>query len=408
MTNAADFEKLRQDFPLLQTKMRGKPLTYLDSAATSQKPQCVIDAISQYYTHDNANIHRGVYELSERATQHYENARVTIQHFIHAKHAHEIIFVRGCTEAINLVAQSYGRSSFKANDEIIISGLEHHSNIVPWQLLCEQVGAILKVIPINDAGEVDLECYQQLFSDKTKLVAFSHTSNALGTILPAKHMIDIAHAHQVPVLLDGAQAVPHMPVDVVDLDCDFYVFSAHKAYAPTGVGVLYAKSALLEKMPPYQGGGDMIESVSFEKTTYNKLPYKFEAGTPNIAGVIGFGVAIDYLTTIGMQQIASHEQTLLTYATQQLLAIDGLRIIGTAKHKVGVISFVLDGIHPHDIATILDDKGIAIRAGHHCAMPLMHRFKVPATARASFGLYNSFADIDRLIQGIDEVKKVFA
>jgi cysteine desulfurase/selenocysteine lyase len=403
-----DFDKLRAEFPLLQEKTRGKPLVYLDNSATNQKPQVVIDALNHYYCHDNANIHRGVYELSERATREFEKARVDIQTFINAAHAHEIIFVRGATEGINLVAQSYGRSQLTKGDEMIISTMEHHSNIVPWQMLAEQVGAKLQVIPISDAGDIDLADYKNLFNAHTKIVAIAHASNALGTINPIKEMAAIAHAHGVPILVDGAQAFPHMPVDVQDLDCDFYVFSSHKAYGPTGIGVLYGKEKLLDKMPPYQGGGDMIESVSFTKTTYNKLPYKFEAGTPDIAGVIGFGAAVNYLKKIGMDNIAAHEQELLAYGTQKLSAIPGLTIIGTAKQKVGVISFVLADVHPHDIGTILDDEGIAIRAGHHCAMPVMERYHIPATVRASFGLYNTHADIDALVLGLMAVKKVFA
>jgi cysteine desulfurase/selenocysteine lyase len=402
-----NLKNLRADFPLLQQTTRGKPLIYLDNSATSQKPQSVIDALNCYYSNDNANIHRGVYELSERATREYENVRLAVKSFINAAHAHEIIFVPGTTAAINLVAQSFGRSQLKVLDEIIISTMEHHSNIVPWQLLAEQVGANLRVIPITDSGEIDLEAYEKLFNARTRIVAITHASNALGTINPIKKMIQIAHAHQVPVLVDGAQAFPHMPVDVQDLDCDFYAFSSHKAYGPTGLGVLYGKEKFLEKMPPYQGGGDMIESVSFTKTTYNKLPFKFEAGTPHIAGVIGFGAALAYMQKVGMENIARHEQALLAYATLKLLAIPGLKIIGTAEHKVGVISFVLDGVHPHDIGTILDDQGIAIRAGHHCAMPVMERFKIPATVRASFGVYNTEADIDALIAGLHEVQRLF-
>lgn len=403
-----DFIKLRADFPLLQQTAHGKPLIYLDNSVTSQKPQVVIDAITHYYTHDNANIHRGVYELSQRATEMYEQVRVDIKNFINAQHDHEIIFVRGTTEAINLVSQSYGRSRLQEGDEVIISAMEHHSNIVPWQMLAEQVGIIVRVIPISDAGEIEMDSYQNLFNKNTKMVAIAHASNALGTINPIKEMIAYAHRQGVPVLIDGAQAFAHMPIDVQDLDCDFYAFSSHKAYGPTGLGVLYGKTKFLEAMPPYQGGGDMIESVSFKKTTYNKLPAKFEAGTPHIEGVIGFGVALSYMKKIGMQNIAIHEDELLQYATKKLNAIPGLRIIGTAKKKVGVISFVLEGIHPHDIATILDNEGIAIRAGHHCAMPLMERFSVPATARVSFGLYNTKADIDVLAAGILAVKKVFA
>jgi cysteine desulfurase/selenocysteine lyase len=402
------FENIKSEFPLLQQMNRGKPLIYLDNSATNQKPRCVIQAIQHYYGHDNANVHRGVYELSERATREFEKTRVAVKEFINAKQVQEIIFVRGTTEGINLVAQSYGRSQLKANDEIIISTMEHHSNIVPWQMLAEQVGAHLKIIPITESGEIDLVAYKKLFTTNTKIVAITHASNALGTINPIKEMVAIAHAHQVPVLVDGAQAFPHMPVDVQELDCDFYVLSSHKAYGPTGVGVLYGKSHLLEAMPPYQGGGDMIESVTFAKTTYNKLPYKFEAGTPNMAGVIGFGAALAFLKNIGMDVIAAHEQALLHYATQQLLTIPGLKIIGTAEQKVGVISFVLSDVHPHDIGTILDDQGIAVRAGHHCAMPLMERFKVPATVRSSFGLYNTQEDVDALVAGVKEVRRIFA
>lgn len=403
-----DFNALRADFPLLKQKNRGKPLVYLDNSNTNQKPQSVIDAISHYYCYDNANIHRGIYELSERATREYEKSRVNIKNFINAAHAHEIVFVRGTTEGINLVAQSYGRANIKAGDEILVSMMEHHSNIVPWQLLAEQVGAKLTVIPITDAGEISLDVYRQMLTPKTKIVAITHASNALGTVNPIQEMAAIAHEHGVPILVDGAQAFPHMPVDVQALNCDFYVFSSHKAYGPTGIGILYGKEALLESMPPYQGGGDMIEQVTFEKTTFNKVPFKFEAGTPDIAGVIGFSAALSYLKKIGMEQIAAHEQSLLQYATEQLTQIPGLKVIGTAKHKVGVISFILEDIHPHDIGTILDDQGIAIRAGHHCAMPIMERFKVPATVRASFGLYNTKEEIDALVAGLFTVKKVFA
>lgn len=401
-------ETLRYDFPILQQHVRGKTLVYLDSSATSQKPKSVIEALQHFYSQDNANTHRGIYELSERATRLYEQTRKQIKEFINAKETHEIIFVKGATEAINLVAQTYGRSEITAGDEIIISTMEHHSNIVPWQLLAEEKGAVLKIIPISDVGEIDLEDYQNLFSPRTKLVAIAHASNVLGTINPIKEMASIAHAHQVPILVDGAQAFPHLAIDVQDLDCDFYAFSAHKAYGPTGLGVLYGKTALLENMPPYQGGGSMIEKVSFEKTTYGKLPAKFEAGTPNIASVIGFGVALNYLRGIGMERIAKHEQELLQYANQQLNTIPDLTIIGTAKNKVGVISFVLKDIHPHDIATILDNEGIAVRAGHHCAMPLTERYQVPATVRVSFGLYNTKQDVDALIAGLQKVKKVFS
>jgi cysteine desulfurase/selenocysteine lyase len=402
-----DFIKLREDFPLLKEHNRGKPLVYLDNSATNQKPQYVIDAINNYYCRDNANIHRGVYELSERTSRDYENARENVQRFINARFSHEIIFVRGTTEAINLVAQSYGRSRFKPQDEIIITTLEHHSNIVPWQMLTEQTGAVLRVVPISDNGEIDLEVYEKLFSARTKIVAVAHASNALGTINPIKRMAQIAHAHDVPILVDGAQAFPHMPVDVQDLDCDFYAFSSHKAYGPTGIGVLYGKEKYLEIMPPYQGGGDMIETVSFTKTTYNKLPFRFEAGTPDIAGVIGFNDAINYLRNIGMENIATREHGLLNYATEQLASMPGLKIIGTAKQKVGVISFIMEGIHPHDIGTILDENGICVRAGHHCAMPLMERFGIPATVRASFGLYNSEADVNALVRGLQQVQELF-
>ncbi len=398
----------KQDFPILRQTIHGKPLIFLDSAASSQKPQCVIDALVHYYQQDHANIHRGVYQLSERATKLYEEARTKIQHFIHAAYAHEIIFVRGTTEAINLVAESYGRSEFKAGDEIILSEMEHHSNIVPWQLLAEQIGVVLRVIPVLNSGELDLTQYETLFSPRTKMVALTHASNVLGTINPIKEMIATAHKHNVPALIDGAQAFPHMPVDVSDLDCDFYTFSSHKAYGPTGIGVLYGKTALLEKMPPYQGGGSMIEQVSFNKTTYAKLPYKFEAGTPNIADTIAFGAAIDYLTQIGMQAVFEHEQALLKETEKKLALLPGLHILGQAKNKVGVVSFVLDNIHPHDVGTILDHQGIAVRAGHHCAQPLMARFAIPACVRASFGIYNTHQDVDALIAGLLEVKRIFA
>lgn len=397
----------KQDFPILTQKIHGKPLVYLDSAASSQKPQCVIDAISHYYQHDHANVHRGVYELSARATKQYEEARHKVKNFIHAQHDHEVIFTRGATEAINLVANSFGRAYIKADDEIIVSTMEHHSNIVPWQMLCEQTGAILKVIPIFANGELDMQAYQALFSPRTKLVAITHVSNLLGTINPIKEITAIAHQHNAAVLVDGAQAIPHLPVDVQDLDCDFYAFSSHKAYGPTGVGVLYGKEKWLNAMPPYQGGGDMIERVSFAKTTYNKLPCKFEAGTPNIADVIGFGVALDYLSKIGMQRVYEHEQQLLALATKKLLMVPGLKIIGTVNHKAGVISFVLDDIHPHDLATILDHEGVAIRAGHHCAMPLIDFYEISACARASFGIYNDEKDIDVLVQGLHAAKRMF-
>lgn len=402
-----DFDLLRRDFPILQKTNRGKPIIYLDSAASAQKPHQVIKAMSDFYLHDYANIHRGIYELSERATALYENARETVRKFIHAKKAEEIIFVRGTTEGINLVAQSLGRSNWKAGDEVILSAMEHHSNIVPWYLLKQQIGIELKIIPVTDAGALDMEAYKRLFTSRTKMVALTHASNVLGTINPVKDITVIAHAHKVPVLLDGAQAVPHMPVNVQEMDCDFYVFSAHKLYGPTGVGVLYGKQELLSAMPPWQGGGDMIETVAFDNVTFAKSPQKFEAGTPDIAGVIGFAAAIDYLQEINMQAVFAHEQKLLAYAEPKLLAIPGLRIIGTTLPKVGVISFVMENIHPHDMGTVLDNEGIAIRAGHHCAMPLMERYNIPATARASFGIYNNEQDIDALIAAIQLATRIF-
>lgn len=407
-TQTVDFGALRQDFPILQETNRGKPLVYLDSAASAQKPIQVIQAITDFYLKDYANIHRGIYELSERATRLYENTREQVKRFIHARQAEEIIFVRGTTEGINLVAQCVGRSHWQTGDEVIVSAMEHHSNIVPWHLLREQIGIVLKVIPITDSGEIDLNAYQTLISPRTKMVAISHASNVLGTINPIKEITAIAHSHNVPVIVDGAQAVPHMPVDVQEMDCDFYVFSAHKLYGPTGIGVLYGKKALLDAMPPYQGGGDMIETVSFSHVTYAKVPQKFEAGTPDIAGVIGLSAALRYVQSIEMENIFSHEQHLLRYAEPKLLDIPGLRMIGTAPSKVGVISFVLDQIHPHDLGTVLDHEGIAVRAGHHCAMPLMERFHVPATVRASFGVYNQESDIDALLSAIHLAKRLFA
>ncbi len=397
----------RDDFPILQTSLYGKPLVYLDNAATTQKPFSVIEAESHYYRNDNANVHRGIHALSQRATDAYEAARVKVQQFINAASPNEIIFVRGTTEAINLVAQSYGRGRFKAGDEIILSQMEHHSNIVPWQILCEQTGAHLRVIPVNNIGELEFEAYNRLLSPRTRLVAVGHVSNALGTINPVRAIIDLAHTRGVPVLLDGAQAIAHLPVDVQALDCDFYAFSGHKLYGPTGVGVLYAKSALLEAMPPYQGGGDMIRSVSFEGTTYNTIPYKFEAGTPNIAGVIGLGAAVDYISGIGFDALLVNEGELLTYATEALGGIPGLGIIGNAQEKIGILSFVLDGVHAHDIGTILDRQGVAIRTGHHCTMPLMERLGIAATARASFALYNTKSEVDKLVAAIYEVKGLF-
>lgn len=400
-------EQVRADFPILQEKVRNKPLVYFDSAASSQKPQAVIDAISHVYAHDYANIHRGVHTLSVRATDKFEAAREKVRAFINAKSTKEIIFVRGATEAINLVAQSYGRSQLKAGDEIVISAMEHHANIVPWQMLCQQTGAVLKVAPMNQKGELLFEEFEQLLNDNTKLVAITHMSNALGTINPVEKIVAAAHAKHIPVLLDGAQAIPHAAVDVQALDCDFYVFSGHKLYGPSGTGVLYGKQALLEAMPPYQGGGDMIRMVTFEKTEYAGLPHKFEAGTPAIAEIIGLGAAIDYVTSIGMANIAAYEHELLTYATAQAEQIKGLNIIGQAEHKGGILSFTLDHIHPHDIGTMLDSLGIAIRAGHHCAMPVMDFYGVPATARASFGMYNTRQEIDILMQGIKSLIEVF-
>lgn len=397
----------RKDFPILHTSLYGKPLVYLDNAATTQKPSIVIEAESYYYRHTNANVHRGIHTLSQQATEAFEAARSALQQLINARHAHEIIFVRGTTEAINLVAQSYGRSRLKADDEIIISAMEHHSNIVPWQMLCQQTGAILRVVPVNDNGELDMSTYQALLNPNTKLVAITHVSNTLGTINPVKTIIQYAHAQHVPVLLDGAQAIAHMPVDVQDLDCDFYAFSGHKLYGPTGIGVLYGKADLLENMPPYQGGGDMISTVSFTGTTYNKLPYKFEAGTPNIAGVVGLGAAVGYLSEIGLDTITKHEQSLLDYATELISNIPDIRIIGNAADKAGIISWVLAGRHPHDIGTFLDRQAIAVRTGHHCTMPLMERFGVPATVRASFALYNTKNEVDKLVNAIYQAREMF-
>jgi cysteine desulfurase/selenocysteine lyase len=405
---AFDVEKIRADFPILREKVRGHELVYLDNAATSQKPQAVIDAIVEYYESGNANIHRGVHFLSEKATEDFENARKAVQRFVNAADASEIIFVRGTTEGINLVAQSYGGANVGAGDEVVITAMEHHSNIVPWQMLCEQKGAKLRVVPMNDRGELLLEEYEKLLGPKTKVAAISHVSNALGTINPVKRMIAMAHAKGIPVLVDGAQAVPHLVVDVQDLDADFYAFSAHKMYGPTGVGAVYGKKALLEKMPPYQGGGDMISSVTFEKTTWNKVPHKFEAGTPDMAGAIGWRAAIEYMNNVGVARIAAHEHELLEYATQVVGALPGVRIIGTAKEKASVLSFVIEDVHPHDIGTILDQEGIAVRTGHHCAQPVMERFGVPATVRASFAMYNTRAEVDALARGIEKVREVFA
>jgi cysteine desulfurase / selenocysteine lyase len=403
-----DVEKVRRDFPILKQQVHGHPLVYFDNAATSQKPRAVIDAVAHYYERGNANIHRGVHYLSEHATSEHEAARRTVQQFINAADKREIIFVRSATEGINLVAQTYGRAHVRAGDEVLITAMEHHSNIVPWQILCEEKQATLRVLPINERGELRLEELPKLLTPKTKIFAFTHVSNALGTINPVKKMIEIAHRHGVPVVIDGAQAAPHLKIDVQALNADFYVFSGHKVYGPTGIGVLYGKFALLDAMPPYQGGGDMIRSVTFEKTLYNDLPYKFEAGTPDIAGAIGLGAALKYVDHLGLDNIAAHEHDLLVYGTDALLSIPDVRIIGTAAQKAAVLSFVIEGIHPHDVGTILDQEGIAVRTGHHCAQPVMQFFHVPATARASLGLYNTRQEIDRLVKGIEKVKEVFA
>ncbi len=399
--------EIRKDFPILSLRVHGKPLVYIDNAASTQKPGAVIDTIQEYYLTENSNVHRGVHYLSEVATKKYENARVKAQKFLNAASEREMIFVRGTTEAINLVAATFGRQTLKEGDEVLITGLEHHSNIVPWQMICEEKNAKLRVVPIDDRGDVVLEEYERLLSGKVKIAAFSHVSNALGTVNPVKQMIEMAHRHGVPVLIDGAQAVPHLKVDVRDLDADFYVFSSHKVFGPTGLGVLYGKARLLESMPPYQGGGDMIKSVTFEKTIFNDIPYKFEAGTPHIAGAIGLGAALDYLDVLDWQSVRQYEQALLQWMTEMLSGIEGLRVIGTAQEKVGVVSFVLNGIHPHDIGTILDQEGIAIRTGHHCAQPVMERYGIPATARASIALYNTQEEVNALVQGIQKVKKVF-
>ncbi len=402
-----DAPNWRDDFPILRETINGMPLIYLDNGATTQKPQAVIDAEVAYYSQRNANVHRGVHTLSQRATDDYEAARSKIARFINAASTEEIIYVRGATEAINLVAQSFARPRLQPGDEILISALEHHSNIVPWQMVCAQTGALLKVVDIDERGELDPEHFTRLLGQRTRLVAVTHLSNALGSIVAVERIIELAHARGVAVLLDGAQAIAHLGVDVRALDCDFYAFSGHKLYGPTGIGVLYGKTALLAAMPPYQGGGDMIRSVTFEKTEYNDLPYKFEAGTPNIAGAIGLGAALDYVSGIGIAAIAAHERELLDYATAQVNGIAGLQIVGTASHKASILSFTLEGIHPHDIGTVLDDQGIAIRAGHHCAMPVMQRFGIAGTARASFALYNTRAEVDALVAGLHKVQEMF-
>jgi len=408
LADSWDVERIRADFPVLHQKVNGKPLVYLDNGASSQVPQVVIDRGSVYIEQEHSNIHRGVHYLSQRATTAYEGAREKVKRFINARESRECIFVRGATEGINLVMHGYGRKFIVPGDEIIISAMEHHANIVPWQMLCEEKGARLRVIPMNDAGELLLDEYDGLLNERTKFVAVTHVSNALGTINPIKEMIAQAHKYGVPVLIDGAQSAPHMPVDVQDLDCDFYAFSGHKMYAPTGSGIVYGKAELLERMNPFQGGGDMIRTVTFEKTTYAELPNKMEAGTPAIASQIGLGAAIDYLNSIGREQAAAYEAELLRYATEKVSAIEGLRIIGTAKNKASVLSFVIDGIHPHDIGTILDQEGIAVRAGHHCAQPVMQRFNLPATARASFAFYNTKEEIDVLAGTIEKVIEIFS
>jgi cysteine desulfurase/selenocysteine lyase len=400
-------KKIRRNFPILGAKVHGNPLVYLDNAATAQKPKSVVDAIQHYYLSENSNVHRGVHYLSELATQKYEAARMTVQKFLNAESEREIIFVRGTTEAINLVAATFGRQNVKSGDEVLITGLEHHSNIVPWQMLCEEKNAKLRVVPIDDNGDIILEEYARLLSGKTKIAAINHVSNALGTVNPVKQMIAMAHQYGVPVLVDGAQAVPHLRVDVRDLDADFYVFSSHKVFGPTGLGILYGKAMFLGSMPPYQGGGDMIKSVTFEKTIFNDIPHKFEAGTPHIAGAIGLSAAIDYVNLLDWSSVQQYEQALVRSTTEALGAIKGLKIIGTSKEKAGVVSFIIEGIHPHDIGTILDQKGIAIRTGHHCAQPVMDRFGIPATARASFAFYNTQEEVAALARGIQKVKEVF-
>ncbi|MEW6062211.1 MAG: cysteine desulfurase [Bacteroidota bacterium] len=402
-----DVDAIRKDFPILAKSVHGKPLVYLDNAATTQKPQCVLDTLMKYYREQNANIHRGVHFLSEVATFEYEKARGKVKNFLNAADNKEIIFTKGTTDSINLVAHSYGKTFINAGDEVIISAMEHHSNIVPWQLLCKERGALLKVIPMNDEGELLLDEFEKMLSPKTKIVAVVYVSNSLGTINPIKKIIALSHANRTPVLIDGAQAVAHMKVDVRALDCDFFVFSGHKMFGPTGIGVLYGKQQWLEQMVPYQGGGDMIRSVTFENTTYNDLPFKFEAGTPNIAGGIGLGSAIDYIQKIGLEVITDYEQELLHYATEAIQSIPGLTMIGRAKEKASVISFILDTAHPHDIGTIIDREGIAIRTGHHCTQPVMQRFGIPATARASLSMYNTKEEIDTLVRGIYKVKEIF-
>ena len=407
LQSALDVSKIREDFPALEQYIHGKPLVYLDNAATTHKPRAVIESTERFYTRENSNVHRGVHWLSQRATEAYEDARLKAKSFLNAGDSREIIFVRGVTEAINLVASAYGRMQVDKGDEVLISAMEHHSNIVPWQILCQEKGAILKVIPMNDAGELLLGKFEELLSPRTRLVSLVHVSNALGTVNPVEGMIQMSHKRNIPVFVDGAQAAPHMEIDVSSLDCDFYAFSGHKIYGPTGIGVLYGKAKFLELMPPYQSGGDMIRSVSFEETTYNALPYKFEAGTPNIAGGIGLATAIDYVQGVGSGRIAAYESELVAYAADQISKIDGVQLIGDAKRRAGVVSFVIDGIHAHDVGTILDQGGIAVRTGHHCAQPIMDRFGIPATVRASFSFYNTKAEVDALVEGLNKVVEVF-
>ncbi len=407
-TSGFDPLRWRRDFPILSEKVHGKPLVYLDNAATSQKPRAVIDAVSRYYEHHNANVHRGVHRLSELATADYEGAREKVRAFINARSTKEVVYTRGTTEAINLVAQSFVRPMLKSGDEILLTQMEHHSNIVPWQLVAGLTGAVLKVVPITDTGELEPGAFERLLSPRTRIAVFGHVSNALGTINPVKEMTAQAHARGVLVLVDGAQAVPHMAVDVRDLDCDFYAFSGHKMFAPTGIGILYGKQALLEAMPPWQGGGEMIRIVRFDETTYNDLPHKFEAGTPDIGGAVGLGAAVDYLNQVGLAAIEAYEHGLLAYATDRIGSVKGVRLVGTARHKAGVVSFVMQGVHPHDLGTIVDQEGVAIRTGHHCAMPVMERFDLPATARASLAFYNTREDIDALVAALDKARGVLA
>ena len=402
-----NIENIRKDFPILGQQVYGKPLVYLDNAATTQKPQQVIQAISDYYTLFNSNIHRGVHYLSQEATEAFEDSREIIRQFINAENKREIIFTKGATDSLNIIASSFAKSFINQGDEIIISSLEHHSNIVPWQFVCNERGAKLRIIPLNEIGEIDMAAFQKLINNRTRIVAVAHVSNALGTIIPVKEIIEIAHKHAIPVLIDGAQAVPHMKVDVRDLDCDFYCFSAHKMYGPMGIGILFGKEEFLKKIPPYQGGGEMIKIVTFENSTYGDLPFKFEAGTPNVAGVAGFKAAIDYLNNLGMEQVTAYESSLYKYAVDALKNINGLRIIGSGTHKTSVISFVMKGIHHYDAGTILDRFGIAVRTGHHCAQPVMDLFHIPGTIRASFGLYNTHQEVDKLVEALLKLKEMF-